>query len=119
MSEGPNGTDARRLNHTVHTCGDLQLDLDARVAFIGGSRVILTFEEFELLRRLVADPGRAFTRAELRASDARPSSDRTVDSRIMRLRKKLSGAHSFTIETVPLVGYRCWAANTAVEAVRP
>jgi len=99
--------------HKVYTCGDLQLDVDARMAHVDGSRVTLTFGEFELLRKLVADPGRAFTRDELRAErpDAPASAARAVDLRVMRLRKKLAVARNFVIETVPHIGYRCWASD--------
>ena len=97
------------LNNRQYDCGDVQLDLDARVAYVAGSRVILTFQEFETLRRMIAEPGRAFTREELRLPGAHVSSDRTVDSRIMRLRRKLATARTFSIETVPVIGYRCWA----------
>jgi DNA-binding response OmpR family regulator len=101
------------MDHDMSRCGDLQLDIDARVAYVGEQRVILTFEEFELLRKLVEDPGRAFTREELHGDRSPASSDRTVDVRVMRLRKKLGGAREFTIETVPQVGYRCWPAVPA------
>jgi DNA-binding response OmpR family regulator len=99
--------------HTVHTCGDVQVDVDSRVTLIGGRRVTLTYGEFELLLKLVADPGRAFSRGELRGDHpgAAASALRAVDLRIMRLRKKLAGARDFTIETVPHIGYRCWSAS--------
>ena len=39
------------------------------------------------------------------------STPRAVDLRVMRLRKKLAAAKDFSIETVPHVGYRCWATT--------
>jgi DNA-binding response OmpR family regulator len=100
-----------RKTHTVYTCGDLQVDVDARIVLVGGQRVLLTFGEFELLLKLVADPGRAFSRDELHGEHggAASSTLRAVDLRVMRLRKKLEGAREFAIETVPHIGYRCWA----------
>ena len=103
----------RMMDHKMLICGDLRLDLEARLAHAGPDRVILTFEEFELLQKLVQDPGRAFTREELRpVRPLRPSSERSVDVRVMRLRQKLRAACGFRIETVPQVGYRCAAAET-------
>ena len=99
--------------HITHTCGDVQVDMDARVAFVRGERVTLTYYEFELLVKFVTDPGRVFNRDELHGErpGAVPSTPRSVDIRVMRLRKKLSRARSFVIETVPKVGYRCWGTN--------
>jgi len=100
------------MNHTMYTCGDLQLDLDGRVAYVSGERMLLTFGEFEILRKLMADPGHAFTRRQLHVG-ARTASERTVDVHILRLRKKLRAARAFRIETVPSIGYRGWASGDA------
>jgi DNA-binding response OmpR family regulator len=101
-----------RRSHAVYTCGDVQVDVEARGARIAGARVMLTFGEFELLLTLVSDPGRAFSRDELRIDGpgSAESTPRAVDLRIGRLRKKLAAATDFSIETVPHIGYRCWAA---------
>ena len=99
------------MDHLMCECGDLQLDLDARVAYVAGTRLILTFAEFELLHRLASDPGRAFGREELRPAGTRSTTLRGVDASIVRLRRKLAGARSFAIETVPHVGYRCWSIS--------
>lgn len=99
-----------RPTHTVYALGDLQVDVDARVTRVAGARVLLTFGEFDLLLKLIADPGRAFSREELRVDlpGAEQSTPRAVDLRIVRLRKKLAAARDFAVETVPHVGYRCW-----------
>jgi DNA-binding response OmpR family regulator len=101
-----------KRNHTLYACGDVRVDVDARIVLVGGRRVLLTFGEFELLLKLVADPGRAFSRDELHGDHgSSESTPRAVDLRVMRLRKKLAGAKDFSIETVPHIGYRCWAAS--------
>ncbi len=90
---------------------DLELDLDAHRASANGGAVELTPTEFELLRALMQNPGHAFTRLELIESAfgyAFEGMERTVDSHIKNLRRKLGGegdpqAH---IETVYGVGYR-------------
>jgi DNA-binding winged helix-turn-helix (wHTH) protein len=99
-------------------CGDVRVDVEARLAFAAGRRVTLTFCEFELLRTFVTHPGRAFTRDELRseAPGAPPATLRSVDVHVMRLRKKLAPARLFVIETVPLVGYRSWTTVDAAVA---
>ena len=88
--------------------GGLRVDLAARAARVDGRAVELTPKEFDLLALLVRNPGRAFAREYLMAKvwgyDAE-GSDRTVDTHVLRLRKKL-GPHGDRIETVWGVGYR-------------
>lgn len=96
----------RRLPaHTVHACGDVELDVDTRMVHVAGRRAMLTFSEFEVLLRMIEDPGRVLTREVLRVF---PSGTlRAVDIQVMRLRQKLAGAERFSIETVRNLGYRC------------
>jgi len=81
----------------VVRAGRLRVDCDARTADVAGQTVELTRLEFDLLQTLVAQPGKAFTRAEITREvwgydpDAAPRS-RTVDSTAHRLRKKLDEA---------------------------
>jgi DNA-binding response OmpR family regulator len=88
--------------------GGLRVDLAAHAARVDGRAVELTPKEFDLLALLVRNPGRAFGREYLMAKvwgyDAE-GSDRTVDTHVLRLRKKL-GPHGDRIETVWGVGYR-------------
>ncbi|HTQ79989.1 MAG TPA: response regulator transcription factor [Thermoanaerobaculia bacterium] len=92
--------------------GRLCLDLDRYQATLGETPVALTVTEFTLLHALVLHPGHVKTRAQLLA-EAYPHdafvSDRTIDSHIKRLRKKLAQADpEFSpIETVYGLGYRC------------
>ena len=88
--------------------GELTLDLDALEVRLGGEPLPekLTLREFELLRELLARPGRVFTRdmllARLWGYDFF-GDERVVDSHIKNLRKKLGVD---CIETVRGVGYR-------------
>ncbi len=90
------------------TVGPLRVDLVEHAASVDGRPVELTPKEFELLALLVRNPGRAFARDYLIERvwgyDA-SGSDRTVDTHVLRLRKKL-GAVGDWIETVWGVGYR-------------
>ena len=90
---------------------DLELDLDAHRATLGGRELDLTPTEFEVLRAMMQSPGHAFTRLELieRAFGyAYEGMERTVDTHIKNLRRKLSadGDPQAYIETVYGVGYR-------------
>lgn len=90
------------------TLGTLFVDPLARRVEIAGSVVDLTVKEYELLLLLVRHPGRSFSRSYLLDtlwSQDYEGGDRTVDTHIVRLRKKL-GATGDHIVTVWGVGYR-------------
>lgn len=99
------------------TIGGLRLDFSSYQAWLHGEPVSLTPKEYELLKLLVTNPGRAFTRDELleRIWGYEYYGDtRTVDVHIRHLRAKLKGdpTVSDAIETVRGVGYR-FARRTA------
>ena len=83
-------------------------------ARVRGRALILTPVEFRLLKKLGAQPGRVFSRAQLIDAlyvDHRIVSDRTVDSHIKNLRRKLADAGVDPIASVYGVGYRLeWPA---------
>ena len=84
------------------------VDESSYSASASGRALDLTFKEFELLRFLVANPGRVFTREQL-LSDVWGydyfGGTRTVDVHVRRLRAKLGDRES-VISTVRNVGYR-------------
>ncbi|MBA2469903.1 MAG: response regulator transcription factor [Chloroflexia bacterium] len=90
---------------------NLTIDTAAHEVTSGGQRVMLTATEFSLLKLLASNQGRVFSREflleEVWGNDA-VVFDRTIDSHIQRLRKKLGGPDSpgDFIETVWGVGYR-------------
>lgn len=91
--------------------GDLVLDPGRHEATLAGHPLDLTPTEFDLLHTLMASPGHAFTRAELieRALGyTYDGLDRTVDSHIKNLRRKIEPdpANPIYIQTVYGVGYR-------------
>jgi DNA-binding response OmpR family regulator len=95
----------------VLTSGGLTVDLAQHVVSVGGDVVELTPKEFDLLALLVHNPGRAFSRDYLLEKVwgyDYPGFDRTVDTHVLRLRKKL-GTAGDQIETVWGVGYRLGA----------
>ncbi len=103
---------ARRLQ-----IGDLTIDLDRHLVQVGGQPLKLTPTEFNLLRALAEHPGHALTRLELieRGLGYRYEGlERTVDSHIKNLRRKLAraGIEKDLIETVFGVGYRLAVEET-------
>lgn len=71
----------------------LTLDQDTYKASINGRDLDLTAVEFQLLKVLSDQPGRIFSRSVLVDkiySDGRVVSDRTIDSHIKKLRKKIA-----------------------------
>jgi len=76
---------------TIHAAG-LVLDETRFQATLNGQQLDLTAVEFKLLKFLVASPGRIYSRQQLMDKiypDQRIVSDRTIDSHIKKLRKKI------------------------------
>jgi two-component system catabolic regulation response regulator CreB len=99
----------------------LSADARTRRAEAAGRALDLTRVEFDLLATLLGSPGRVFTRAELIDrvwGDGFRITDRTIDSHVKALRKKISeaGAEPSWIETVRGVGYRLSDDPSGVEA---
>jgi DNA-binding response OmpR family regulator len=99
----------------------LSTDPRTRRALAAGRALDLTRVEFDLLATLLGSPGRVFTRAELIDrvwGDGFRITDRTIDSHVKALRKKIAeaGAEPSWIETVRGVGYRLSDDPTGVEA---
>lgn len=89
----------------------LRLDTDRFQAYLNETLLDLTPVEFRLLQTLAANPGRVFARDQLMSkiySDQRVVTDRTVDTHIKNLRKKmephLSGDE--LIKSVYGIGYK-------------
>jgi DNA-binding response OmpR family regulator len=94
-------------NKDLIKCGDVAIDLARCEVVYRGRLVELTFKEYELLKFLVTNKGRVFSRESLLNSVWGYDyfgGDRTVDVHIRRLRSKLD--ESDCIETVRNIGYR-------------
>ena len=91
---------------SIVSFGETTIDFDAYTAFIHGQKIDITAKELELVKMLFEYQGRVLTRKQmvdcLWGIDA-PILDRTIDTYIKNIRKKL-GIH--TITTVKGVGYR-------------
>ncbi len=92
--------------------GTLELDPPSREVTVRGERVELSQKEFALLRTLVAEPTRVYTKEELLRSVwgyRAMGSTRTLDSHACRLRQKLGVHGDRYVVNVWGVGYRLLA----------
>lgn len=104
----------RRLQHAMDdftTTSKLKLDPQSFRVSVDQLETELTSIEFELLQVMHAQPGRVFSRSKLMDliySDQRIVSDRTIDSHIKKLRKKLADLlpEQELIHSVYGAGYR-------------
>jgi two-component system, OmpR family, response regulator RegX3 len=82
----------RGVGREVITVGDVRLDHGRREVSVRGEGVRLTFSEFELLSRLMSEPGHLFNRQELLRAiwgDSAYRDPRAIDVHIRHLREKL------------------------------
>jgi DNA-binding response OmpR family regulator len=87
----------------------LTLDADQYTASIGGNDIQLTVKEFNILYKLLSNPGRAYTRNQLMddAWGAEVGTEsRSVDVYVGKLRDKFSQCTAFEIATVHGLGYK-------------
>ena len=93
----------------------LEIDATQHTVTLDGKPLHLTPSEFDLLALLASRPGQIFTRQQLMDDlygGAASSVDRSVDSHIKNLRRKLeSASETRLIETVYGVGYRLLGEN--------
>ena len=90
---------------------DITLALEKYQCSVEGQRIELTPVEFKMLRGFVSQPGRVFSRDQLMDmayTDERVVSDRTIDTHVKNLRRKLSrsGTEEAQIQSIYGVGYK-------------
>lgn len=88
--------------------GELEVNQQEHKVSVGGSEVVLTLKEYELLKKFLQHPGIVFSRDKL-LNDIWgyefSGETRTVDVHIRTLRQKLGSAGEL-VETIRGVGYR-------------
>ncbi|HSI60823.1 MAG TPA: response regulator [Ideonella sp.] len=92
LRRGQVNSAAARANEAPPLPGGLTLDEAGWSAAIAGQDLGLTAVEFQLLKVLASQPGRIFSRDQLMDAmyrDERIVADRTVDSHVKKLRKKI------------------------------
>ncbi len=94
---------------TVRRLGAMSIDTDAMTVRVGDDMLALTRTEYRLLEHMVRSPNRVFERSELidACLPEGEAMDRTVDSHMSNLRRKLGAAGLPNLITgVRGVGYR-------------
>ncbi len=90
--------------------GDLEIDRERHICRFRGDEIALTGSEFALVATLIARPEMVFTRDQIMKAVYGPNihvSDRTIDSHIRNIRKKLAEAGCENgIKTIHGVGLR-------------
>ena len=87
----------------------LQLDENRLCVKMNDTELPLTLVEFRLLQTLSSSPGRIFNRDQLMTQiyhDQRVVNDRTIDSHVTKLRKKLASTGHDLIHSVYGAGYK-------------
>lgn len=88
---------------------ELKLDSTAHEVWLDGHSISLTLKEYSILQKLLAVPGRVFTREQLLDDIWGYDFDgdvRTVDSHVARLRTKLGDWGAQHIKTIYGAGYK-------------
>lgn len=105
------GAVLRRVQSTIPCMSPLELLENGTTALVRGRRVELTVAEHRLLRVLSQAPQQVFSRQKLLDyiyDDHRDVTDRTIDTHVKNIRRKLldAGAMEDWIKTVYGAGYR-------------
>ncbi|MBR5411213.1 MAG: response regulator transcription factor [Clostridia bacterium] len=93
----------------VMAVDDLKLDAAAHEVWLEGKNVSLTLKEYSILQKLLAVPGRVYTREQLLDDIWGYDFEgdiRTVDSHVARLRTKLGDWGTNHIKTIYGTGYK-------------
>jgi two-component system response regulator BaeR len=101
----------RTAGHEVIANAELVLDESRYLATLHGHKLDLTAVEYQLLSALAKSPGRIYSRDQLMEKiypDQRIVEDRTIDSHIKKLRKKMASISEAgnLIHSVYGVGYK-------------
>ncbi len=107
----PNGVTESEPSTLLHGPGNLLMDVERRAVAVADISIELTRLEFDLLHRLLINPGRVLTRERLLEQAwgyDYVGDTRAVDSAVKRLRAKLRQAapEADCIESVRGLGYR-------------
>jgi DNA-binding response OmpR family regulator len=104
-------TESKTSQKNIIQIADLFIDIDKRQVKRGETGIELTPNEFDILRVMAENPGRVFSRMQLLdkvQGDAYEGYERTIDSHIKNLRKKIETdpEHPRYVITVHGVGYK-------------
>ncbi|HOM35569.1 MAG TPA: response regulator transcription factor [Bacteroidales bacterium] len=94
------------LENKIFISGDIKIDFESRKVYVGKKEISLPKKEFKLLKLLVSQPGKVFTREEIYSKvwgNDVIVGDRTIDVHIKKLREKIGNNY---ITTIKAVGYK-------------
>ena len=106
LQQQPAAATANELSYRT-----IKLDLERYTCSVQGKRIELTPVEFKMLHGFMSQPGRVFSRDQLMDMcypDERVVSDRTIDTHVKNLRKKLAQSvdEEELIHSIYGVGYK-------------
>lgn len=96
---------SKRMNEEFLTYKDLKLDIQGYHVYLEQHEVIMTTKEFEIIKLLLSNQGRVYTREmlyELLWGEQYLGTDKVINTHINNIRKKLNRDY---IQTVRGVGY--------------
>ena len=104
-------SESTSASKTIYRIGDISIDIEKHSVLHNGKSIDLTAIEFEIYKALAENPGRVYSRAQLLdriQGDTYEGYERTIDTHIKNLRKKLAipAQHPGYIVTVYGVGYK-------------
>lgn len=79
-------------------CGRIKIDMESKMVYMDGEKVVFSKKEFEVLSLLASNQGKIFSREDLISElwkDAPYVLDRTIDVHIARIRSKLGPCKSY------------------------
>lgn len=103
------GAGAVKKENVVLTLRDLKLDVDSALLYKGEEPISLTSVEFKILKKMMENPGRVFTKQQIYEAgweDDYYLSDNNIMVCISKLRSKLSDNPDEYIRTIRGLGYR-------------
>jgi two-component system OmpR family response regulator len=97
---------------------DITIDIEKRLVFKQGEKIELTPMEFDLLKEMAEHPGRVYSRMQLLdkvQGDAFEGYERTIDSHIKNLRKKIEANPDKPVYVITIygVGYKVEGGSNA------
>ena len=106
VDAGPEDLSENQLKY-----GEISLSLDRFECIVGDQRIDLTPVEFKILQGFITRPGHVFSRdrlMDIAYADERVVSDRTIDTHVKNLRRKLATAqdNEEVIHSIYGVGYK-------------
>ena len=106
VDAGPEDLSENQLKY-----GEISLSLDRFECIVGDQRIDLTPVEFKILQGFITRPGHVFSRdrlMDIAYADERVVSDRTIDTHVKNLRRKLATAQDIeeVIHSIYGVGYK-------------